>query len=42
MVIIGVEPKEISWGMEITPEVRAAVPKVIKAIFKELRGMGYA
>jgi len=42
VVIIGVEPKEISWGMELTPEVSAAVPKVIKAIFKELRGMGYA
>ena len=42
VVIIGVEPKEISWGMELTPEVRAAVPKVIKAIFRELRGMGYA
>jgi len=42
VVIIGVEPKEISCGMELTTEVKAAVPKVIKAIFKELKGMGYA
>jgi len=42
VVIIGVEPKEISYGMELTPEVKAAVPKVIKAVFQELKGMGYA
>ena len=42
VVIIGVEPKEISYGMELTPKVRAAVPKVIQAVFKELKGMGYA
>jgi len=42
VVIIGVEPKEISCGMELTPEVKAAVPKAIKATFKELKGMGYA
>jgi hydrogenase maturation protease len=42
VVIIGVEPKEISYGMELTPKVKAAVPKVIQAVFKELEGMGYA
>lgn len=42
VVIIGVEPKEISWGMELTPEVKATVPKVIEAVFKELKGLGYA
>jgi hydrogenase maturation protease len=42
VVIIGVEPEEISYGMELTPKVEAAVPKVIQAVFKELEGMGYA
>ena len=42
VVIIGVEPKEISWGMELTAELEATVPKVIKAVFKELMGLGYA
>jgi hydrogenase maturation protease len=42
VVIIGVEPKEISYGMELTPEVKAAVPKVIQTVFKELEGIGYA
>lgn len=42
VVIIGVEPKEISCGMELTSKVKAAVPKVIQAVLKELKGMGYA
>ena len=42
VVIIGVEPEEISYGMELTPKVEAALPKVIQAVFKELEGMGYA
>jgi Ni,Fe-hydrogenase maturation factor len=32
------EPKEISWGVELSPEVEATVPKVIEAVFEELRG----
>jgi hydrogenase maturation protease len=39
VVIIGVEPKEISWGMELTPEVEARLPRVIDAVFEELRGL---
>ncbi len=39
VVIIGVEPKEISWGMELTPEVQAKLPKVIDAVFEELKGL---
>ena len=38
VAIIGVEPKEISWGVELSPEVEATVPKVIEAVFEELRG----
>ena len=39
VVIIGVEPKEISWGMELTPEVGAKLPRVIDAVFEELGGL---
>ena len=38
-VIIGVEPKEISWGMELTSEVEAKLPRVIDAVFEELKGL---
>lgn len=36
IVIIGVEPKEILWGIELTPEVEEMLPKVIDAVFEEL------
>ncbi len=38
VVIIGVEPKEISWGMELTPEIAAKVPKVADLALQELEG----
>jgi hydrogenase maturation protease len=36
VVIIGVEPKEITWGMELSPEVNAKFPKLIEAVLKEI------
>ena len=39
VVIIGVEPKEIAWGMELTPEVSGKLPNVIAAVFAELKGL---
>ncbi len=35
-IIIGVQPKEIDWGMELTPQVEKVVPDVIEAVLKEL------
>ncbi|MDR9755879.1 MAG: hydrogenase maturation protease [Thermacetogeniaceae bacterium] len=35
-VIIGVEPGEIDWGMELTPEVAAVLPRVLELVQKEL------
>ena len=34
-VIIGVEPKVIEWGMELTEEIKAQIPMIIEAILKE-------
>jgi hydrogenase maturation protease len=36
VVILGIQPKEISWGTDLTPEVEAAVPKVVEAIWNEI------
>ena len=36
VVIIGVQPGEISWGMDLTPEVQAALPRVLKAVSQEM------
>lgn len=35
IVILGVEPKEIEWGMELSPAVQKAIPKVIEEVRKE-------
>ena len=35
-VIIGVEPREIDWGLELSPELREKMPQIINAILSEL------
>jgi hydrogenase maturation protease len=35
-VIIGVEPREINWGLELSPELQEKVPQIIDAILSEL------
>jgi len=35
-VIIGVEPGEISWGLELSPELQEKMPKIIDTILLEL------
>lgn len=36
VVIIGVEPKEISCSIELTPEIEAKLPHVMDAVFSEI------
>ena len=36
IVIIGVEPKEIEWGLEISSELQKKVPQVIDLVMKEI------
>lgn len=36
VVIFGIEPEEIDWGMNLSTEIAAVVPKVIELILKEL------
>ena len=36
VVIFGVEPGKIDWGMEMGWEVQAKVPKVIELVYQEL------
>ncbi|MFQ6001753.1 MAG: HyaD/HybD family hydrogenase maturation endopeptidase [Anaerolineae bacterium] len=36
VIILGIEPKEIEWGLELSAEVEAAVPKVIELVMSEL------
>jgi len=36
VVIIGVEPKEINWGLELSTELQEKMPQIIDAILSEL------
>jgi hydrogenase maturation protease len=35
-VIIGVEPKEINWGLRLSPELQGKMPQIIDTILSEL------
>ena len=35
-VIIGIEPKEIDWGLELSPELQEKMPRIMDAILAEL------
>lgn len=36
VIIFGVEPKMIDWGLELSVEVAAAVPRVIELVLEEI------
>jgi hydrogenase maturation protease len=36
VVIIGVEPGEIDWGMELSPGLQKSLPKLIEVVMKEI------
>jgi hydrogenase maturation protease len=37
-VIIGVEPKEVDWGLELSPELQERIPEIVKAVLREAKG----
>ena len=36
VVIIGIQPKEISWGTDLSLEVQASIPQVLEMVMKDL------
>jgi hydrogenase maturation protease len=36
VVIFGIQPKEISWGTELSPEVQASIPRVMETVLREI------
>lgn len=38
VVIFGIEPKKVGWGLELSPEVAGMVPRVIELVLSELGG----
>jgi hydrogenase maturation protease len=35
-VIIGIEPREIDWGMELSPELQQKMPEIVKLVLREI------
>lgn len=40
ITIIGIEPKEIEWGLELSPEVREKLPQIVEIILAEVDNSG--
>jgi hydrogenase maturation protease len=38
-VIIGVEPREVNWGLELSPELQERMPQIIGTILSELNNI---
>lgn len=36
-IIIGIQPGEIDWGLELSPEVASQIPRVIELVLEELK-----
>lgn len=39
IIVFGVEPKVIDWGMDLTPEVAARVPRLAELIKEEINNL---
>ena len=36
IVIIGIEPREIDWGTEISAELQQKIPEIVNIVLKEI------
>jgi hydrogenase maturation protease len=36
VVIIGIEPKEIEWGTELSPELEMKIPEIVSVLLREI------
>jgi hypothetical protein len=36
VIVIGIEPARIAWGLELSPEVRDAIPAVVSAVLADV------
>jgi len=37
IVVIGIEPKDMSGGLELSPEIEERIPRIIEIVMKELK-----
>jgi len=41
IIIIGIEPKEIDYGLELTEEVKQRIPEIINTVLEEIKDAVY-
>jgi hydrogenase maturation protease len=41
LIIIGVEPAQIDWGLELTEELKEKVPQIVNTILEEIENAVY-
>ena len=37
-IIIGIEPKDVDWGMELSTEIQERMPEIIRIVLQEVTG----
>jgi Ni,Fe-hydrogenase maturation factor len=37
IIVIGIEPKDMSDGIDLSPEIKERIPKIIEVVMKELK-----
>ena len=42
VVVIGIQPKDMSGGLELSPEIEERIPDIIKLVMKELNSNGHS
>ena len=38
VIVLGIEPSVIDWGLDLSPDVEACLPRVIEIVLGELKG----
>ncbi|MHC4389510.1 MAG: hydrogenase maturation protease, partial [Planctomycetota bacterium] len=41
VVIIGVEPAQVDWGLELTEGLKESIPKIVNAVLEEVENAVY-
>ena len=42
VVIFGIQPKDLGWGIGLSPELKKAVPEIVKSVLREVYKYIYA
>jgi hydrogenase maturation protease len=41
VVIFGIQPEDLGWGIELSPELKRVLPEILKAVLREIDNTGH-